>query len=122
MKISDLKKRFKTEEAFVKMLELALWVKEPICPYCNASYYTPIPDNRYKCNKCNSSFSVTVGTIFHKTRFDLRKWYAAIDFVYQGNDKSVRELGEEWSVTKDTALRMIKGARKLQRENELGTI
>ena len=58
------------------------------------------------------SFSVTVRTIFHKTKCDIQKWFYLINLVFSGQaDIPVRKLGEMLDVTKDTASRMLKKVR-----------
>ena len=37
--------------------------------------------DRHHCNGCNTTFSVTVDTIFHHTHLDLQKWFLAISLV-----------------------------------------
>jgi transposase-like protein len=54
---------------------------------------------RYHCNVCKCSFSVTVRTVFHKTKVDLQKWFFAI----KQSDLSVRKLAAEINVDKNTA-------------------
>jgi transposase-like protein len=41
----------------------------------NLKKQTPLKEKqqRYHCNNCNTSYSVTVGTIFHDTKLDLQK-------------------------------------------------
>ncbi len=70
-------------------------------------------ENRYHCNQCNRSFSVTVGTIFHKTKCDLRKWFLAISLVLNAKKGiSARQLARDIEVTKDTGWYMMMRIRK----------
>jgi len=70
-------------------------------------------ENRYHCNTCNTSYSVTVGTIFHNTRLPLQKWFLAISIILNAK-KGVasRQLARDIEVTKDTAWRMQMQIRK----------
>ena len=55
------------------------------------------------------SYSVSVRTMFHKTRIDLQKWFYLIFILLNTNKKlSTREIAKEINVTKDTAWRMLK--------------
>lgn len=82
MNIIQVYKQFPTQEACIKHLEKVRWNNEPVCPYCKSKNCTPMPKElRHKCYNCNMSFSVTVGTIFHKTKCDLQKWFLAISLV-----------------------------------------
>lgn len=111
--------KYKSHEDCIALIEQARWDKEPSCPYCESTYITPIKsEGRYHCNNCNTSFSVTVGTPFHKTKADLQKWFAAIQYVASGrNDLTVRALGESLGVTKDTASFMVARIKKEISEN-----
>jgi len=59
---------------------------------------------RHHCNTCNTTFSVTVGTIFHKTKMDLQKWFVAISLILNAKKGiSARQLARDIEVNKDTA-------------------
>lgn len=104
---------FPTEEDSIVFLENILWSNTPKCPYCKTSFYSKIRETkRYYCNKCNASFSVTVGTMFHKTKVDLRKWFYLINSLSSGHKIPLRELAIELDITKDTASRIIKSIQK----------
>jgi transposase-like protein len=103
-------KQFSTEEDCLLFLEKVIWGAHSVCPYCRGGYITRMPSEmRHHCNSCNRSFSITVGTLFHKTKCDLQKWFYLI-YIYMnlGRFPSAREAGKELNVTKDTALRMCK--------------
>ena len=62
---------------------------------------------RYHCNTCNTSFSVTVNTIFNKTKTALYKWFYLILLMSSGKKlPSIRYLANELDVTKDTIMKM----------------
>lgn len=124
MNIPQLYKQFPTQVDCIKHLEQVRWNGEPTCPYCNSKNQSPLPkENRYHCNNCNTSFSVTVGTIFHKTRLDLQKWFLAVSLVLNAKKGySARQLGRDIDVTKDTAWRIFMQIRKsLVEQRELMT-
>ena len=74
MDITTVFHKFPTKESCIGHLEKVRWGDKPECPYCHNKKSTPRKDNfRYHCNKCNTDFSVTVGTIFHRTRLPLQK-------------------------------------------------
>ncbi|WP_416349192.1 transposase [Leptolyngbya sp. CCNP1308] len=97
-----------TQEECIAFLELIRWGNKPECPYCNSRKSTPIhKESRYHCNYCYTSYSVTVGTIFHKSHVELPKWFKAISLIKSSESGlSVRRLAREISVTKNTALSM----------------
>ncbi|MBS1916869.1 MAG: transposase [Bacteroidetes bacterium] len=96
------------------MLEKVLWNNNPVCPYCNVSRYTITKEpNRYHCNNCNSTFTVTAKTMFARTRCDLQKWFYAI-YLYDNYPLPLtnRLLGELIETTKDTAWLLLEKIRK----------
>lgn len=90
-------------------LEQVRWQGKPRCPYCNSTNATPIQkENRYHCNECFNSYSVIVGTLFHKTHLDLSVWFQAIALILQAKrGVSVRQLARIIDVNKNTAASMI---------------
>lgn len=111
MDLKHIKKIFPSEKDCIKLLEDVVWGSEIKCPYCSNTqkeYAITNLNDRYHCNWCNSSFSVTVKTIFARTRCDLRKWFLEIYLLYPPKDKiTVRDLAEKIQTTKDTA-RLLK--------------
>jgi transposase-like protein len=90
------------------LLEAILWNGKPRCPYCKQRFSTPIhKEQRHHCNHCNTTFSVTTGTIFHRTRIPLTKWFEAICII-TGASRAipVRDLANQLSVNKNTACRI----------------
>ncbi len=90
-------------------LEKIRWNGIPTCPYCGSTRSSANKrEQRYHCNDCFTSYSVTVGTLFHKTHVDLRKWFDAIAILQrsQGNI-SARKLAQEIGVSRAAALSII---------------
>lgn len=114
MNIIQVYKRFPKQSDCIKHLEEVRWDNIPKCPYCKSINQTPRKaTQRYQCNTCNTSYSVTVGTIFHKTHLDLQKWFLAVSLVLNAKKGySARQLGRDIEVTKDTAWRMFMQIRK----------
>jgi transposase-like protein len=97
------------ETACIGLLETIIWGNIPKCPYCGSTNSVRLTSgSRYHCNKCNTSYSVTVKTIFHKTKIPLQKWFYIIHLKEENDlSVSVRELGEQIEITKDTANRIV---------------
>ncbi|MBA3829865.1 MAG: IS1595 family transposase [Taibaiella sp.] len=114
MNIISVYKQFPTQASCIKHLEHVRWNERPVCPYCQSTNQSPLPkENRYHCNTCNTTFSVTVGTIFHKTKMDLQKWFLAIALTLNAKKGiSARQLARDIEVTKDTAWRILMQIRK----------
>ena len=118
MNITQVYKTFPTQNSCIAHLEKVKWDGKPICPYCKSARVSSAPkEKRHHCNNCNTSFSVTVGTIFHKTKVDLQKWFVAISLVLNANKGiSARQLGRDIEVTKDTAWFMAMRIRRAMAE------
>ncbi len=114
MDIIKVYKLFPTQDSCIDYLEQVRWDNKPQCPYCKSHNSTPMPDERrHHCNNCNTSYSVTVGTIFHKTKIDLQRWFFAISLVLNAKKgKSVRQLARDLDVNKNTAWSMGLRIRK----------
>jgi transposase-like protein len=78
-------KRWPTREACIQHLERVRWGESPACPYCasvQVSRHRELTrDDRWQCQGCLRSFSVTVGTIFHRTHIDLQRWFCLISLM-----------------------------------------
>lgn len=100
-------------------LEKIRWAGTPQCPYCESTNSTAIKrENRYHCNTCFNSYSVTVGTLFHKTYVDLPKWFLAIYLVLNSQESiSSRKLAQKIGVNKNTACYMSARIRKAMTED-----
>ncbi len=108
MNIVKIYKLFPAEKDCLNHIENVRWHGKPQCTYCQSTKVTPMPkESRYHCNNCNTTFSVTVGTIFHHTHLPLQKWFLAISIVLNAKKGiSARQLARDLEVNKDTAWRM----------------
>jgi transposase-like protein len=90
MNIIEIYKQYPTDNDCLEHLEKVRWPGGPRCPYCNSANASALPkEYRYHCNNCNTSYSVTVGTIFHNTKLDLQKWFLAISLILNAKKASV---------------------------------
>ena len=120
MNIIRIYQLFPTEADCVAHLEAVRWKGEPICPYCGALQSTALPkEHRHHCNACKTTFSVTVGTIFHHTHLPLQKWLLAVSLVLNAKKGlSSRQLARDLEVNKNTGWRMGMQIRKAMAERE----
>jgi transposase-like protein len=81
----------------------------PVCPYCKSDRITTVKEeNRHHCNACNTTFSVTVRTIFHNTKLDLQRWFLTVTLVLNAKKGiSARQLARDIEVDKNTAWFML---------------
>src|SRR4051812_34119977 len=89
---SDLHAPIFTDETSAReALEAVRWPDGPFCPHCgNADPQTmPViggerlshrPGLRY-CNACKGQFTVTVGTVFERSKVPLTKWWLAVHLL-----------------------------------------
>lgn len=108
----------KTHQEYLHLLESIRWNGKPQCPYCGSTNAAAFKsEQRYHCNDCFTSYSVTVGTLFHQTHVDLQKWFHALKLVMNSSRViSVRRLAQEIGVSKNTASSMIARIRKAEEE------
>ena len=69
--------RFIDAKAARKHLEALRWPDGAECPHCgliNATAVTGGRDGLYQCNACREQFTVTVGTVFERSKVPLNKW------------------------------------------------
>ncbi len=120
MNIVEIYKKFPTNNDCLAYLEDIRWKGVPVCPYCHSKKATAVPkEHRYHCNACKTSFSVLVGTIFHKTKLDLQKWFLAVSIVLNAKKGlSSRQLSRDISVNKNTAWYMLMRIREAMTDNE----
>jgi len=72
----EFQQKFATEEACQKHLFHLRWPDGYRCPRCGhdqASFHST--RTLYQCKACKYQASLTAGTIFHKTRTPLKKWF-----------------------------------------------
>lgn len=73
---------FHSEEACRTYLENLRWPSGFICPKCGVSGNSKRSSRgRWVCRACKYQCTVTAGTVFDKTRTELRVWFAAIWYI-----------------------------------------
>jgi len=74
-----------TEDEARAILEKIRWPEGPTCPRCQSQNVTRLQsksesktrDGVIQCNECRQQFTVTVGTIMHRSHITLRQWVQA---------------------------------------------
>ena len=86
LNLIEIMEHFSTEHDAREYIESIRWPDGPICPHCGciekcyALKENPekkIRAGLYQCGECNGQFTVTVGTIFEKSKIPLNKWLIA---------------------------------------------
>lgn len=107
MNLVEIFTKFPKQEDCIAFLEEKRWHNKTVCPYCGSCKSSKESGLRHHCNKCNTSYSVLVNTIFHHTHLPLQKWFLAISLIVNAKKGiSSRQLARDIKVTKDTAWRM----------------
>ena len=71
--------RFTNEDAAREHLEALRWPEGPFCPHCGSFDATRLEGAKHRkglvqCNDCRQQFTVTVGTLFERSKISLNKW------------------------------------------------
>lgn len=75
----EFRTRYATEEACREELFRLRFPEGFVCPKCGCREYYPVRTrNTYQCRKCRHQTSVTAGTVMHRTRLPLTKWFWAM--------------------------------------------
>ncbi len=91
-------------------LERTRWPHGPICPHCGVVNEATAIKGRsaraglYQCNACREQFTVTVGTVFERSKVPLNKWLLAT-YLMSSSKKgiSAHQIGRTLGVTYKTA-------------------
>lgn len=87
MSLMEFQRKFRTENACQQHLFRLRWPDGYRCPRCDHDRYSFHHSRHlYQCKFCKYQVSLTAGTIFHKTRIPLRKWFWMIFLM--GRQKS----------------------------------
>ena len=119
----SLLKIYTDENAAREHLESLNWPDGPICPHCgtvNEATKLQGKSTRpgvYKCRPCQKPFSVTIGTVFERSKIKLNVWVHAVD-LYTASKKgfSAHQLHRTLGVTYKTAWFMAHRIREAMRE------
>jgi transposase-like protein len=104
-------------------LEAVRWPDGPVCAHCGNSDQEIIAKvegkkqshrpGLYYCNECGGTFTVTVGTVFERSKVPLTKWWMATHLFNQGkNGVSAHEIHRTLGVTYKTAWFMMHRLRE----------
>ncbi len=113
------------ENAAREHLESLNWPDGPVCPHCGAVNEATKLEGKstrpgvYKCRPCQKPFSVTVGTVFERSKIKLNVWIHAVD-LYTASKKgfSAHQLHRTLGVTYKTAWFMAHRIREAMTETK----
>ena len=88
--LREFKRQFGTEDACRNSLREWRWPNGFICDRCGSRkkpYRNKNRKNIYQCKDCGYQASLTAGTIFHKTRLPLSRWFLMIYLIALTDEK-----------------------------------
>src|ERR1700691_2617510 len=107
-------------------LEALLWPNGPVCPHCGVIDNAVALNGKstrpgvYKCRDCRQPFSVTVGTVFERSKIPLSKWLLATHLLASSKKGiSSHQLHRMLRVTYKTAWFMTHRIREAMRADSL---
>lgn len=73
---------FHNDDKARQYLEAIRWPNGPICPHCTSPAHYKLKGEAhrpglYKCKDCEKQYTVTVGTVFERSKIPLSKWLMA---------------------------------------------
>lgn len=110
-----------------KHLESIRWPNGPVCPHCGESENTKELQGKshrkglHKCYSCKGNFSVTVGTVFERSKVPLNKWILASHLMAASKKGiSAHQIHRQLNVTYKTAWFMEHRLREAMKPRDNG--
>jgi transposase-like protein len=124
---ADLQNPIFTDETKAReFLESVRWPNGPICPHCGAFENNHRLEGKssrpglWQCNSCHGQFSVTVGTVFERSKIKLNIWLLATHLLTSSKKGfSAHQLHRSLGVTYKTAWFMAHRIREAMRTGGL---
>jgi transposase-like protein len=128
MKLDITNKIYNDVDAARAHLEQQLWPQGPFCPHCGSFAATKLEGKAhrpglYQCNDCREQYTVTVGTVFERSKIGLHKWVLAAHLM--GASKkgiSSKQMQRMLGVTYKSAWFMTMRLREAMRDENLPPI
>jgi transposase-like protein len=108
-------------------LESQIWPDGPTCPHCGSDSITILKGKVHRaglhqCNEteCRQQFTVTVGTVFERSKIPLTKWLMAV-YLLSSSKKgiSTKQLSRMLALPYKTAWFMTHRVREAMREGKM---
>jgi transposase-like protein len=103
-------------------LESQIWPEGPFCPHCGSVGVTKLHGKAHRpgvhqCNDCRRQFTVTVGTLFERSKIPLGKWLMAT-YLLRASKKGVstRQLSRMLGVSLKSTWFMMHRIRESLRQ------
>ena len=121
---------FHDETKARQWLETRIWPDGPICPHCGEyEKITKLKGKQhrhglYQCNSCRQQFTVTVGTLFERSKIPAHKWLLATYLLCASKKgMSTRQFSRMMGISVKSAWFMMHRIREAMRDNpDLGPL
>src|SRR5689334_12244202 len=118
---------FTDENEAREALETVRWPNGPVCPHCGSTGedVARVEGSKHRpglfyCNGCKGQFTVTVGTVFERSKIPLSKWWAACHLLNSSKKGiSAHQMHRLLGVTYKTAWFMMHRLREAMRTGGL---
>ena len=117
---------FQNETKARKWLESRVWPDGPFCPHCGEAEKTTKLEGKkhrpglYQCNGCREQFTVTVGTLFERSKIPLNTWLLATYLLCASKKgMSTRQLSRMLGVSVKSTWFMMHRIREAMREGPI---
>lgn len=120
---------FQSEDSAREYLEAVRWINGPFCPHCGeADNVMKLEGKAHRkgllqCRSCRKQFSVTVGTVFERSKIPLHKWLFAT-YMLSSSKKgmSTHQLHRTLGITYKSAWFMTHRIREAMRDGNPGIL
>jgi transposase-like protein len=115
--------RFTNEDTAREHLESIRWPDGAECPHCGLINATKLEGSHhrpglYQCNSCREQFTVTVGTVFERSKIGLHKWLLATHLLCASKKgMSAKQIERMLGVTYKTAWFMCHRIREAMKDD-----
>jgi transposase-like protein len=122
-------RHFQDADKAREYLEALRWPDGPICPHCGCigdHYALKGKSHRpglWKCKDCRKQFSVTVGTVFERSKIPLNKWLVAVHLMCASKKAiSSHQIHRMLGVTYKSAWFMTHRIREAMKPGSIGLL
>jgi transposase-like protein len=127
MSAADIQaKAFTDNDVAREAIEALLWPNGPVCPHCGCTGKIGKVEGKsarpglYYCGDCKKQFTITVGTIFERSKVPLSKWWFAIHLLASSKKgMSAHQIHRMLGVAYQTAWFMEHRIREAMRDGAL---
>jgi transposase-like protein len=114
---------FHDETKAREWLEARIWAAGRVCPHCGTVDQSTLMHGKshrpglYQCNACREPFTVTVGTLYERSKIPLHKWLAATHLLMASKKgMSALQIGRMLGLSPKTAWFVCHRIRESLRE------